>query len=243
MEAFDVNFLDLQQNIEPWSPMEAPREAYPSVATSFMTGQSQNLWTDDDSLRGLLRPDSSIADTNSIASFPWTENRSSGLSRGSIRTWDTASTLYSIGEYQPDDLISSVSSQQTQQIDPFTIDHSYPISRFSTGETFQNDGRCYPDTQTQTIKPLPKGGHSRSKSSSQSRLPPDVPPKAEKTPGKYACTACHLVFTKKGDWQRHESAVRISRFLILNLPRLGRMLVYSYFCFTFQNTNHVYGFL
>jgi hypothetical protein len=34
----------------------------------------------------------------------------------------------------------------------------------------------------------------------------DTSQKAEKAPGRFICTACHLRFTTKGDWKRHEGS-------------------------------------
>jgi hypothetical protein len=52
--------------------------------------------------------------------------------------------------------------------------------------------------QYQGAKALSASSHTPSKT--------DTSQKAEKAPGRFVCTACHLRFTTKGDWKRHEGS-------------------------------------
>lgn len=176
---------------------------------------------------------SALSTALSVPSQGWdfmeVSNRSSYLSYGSsqqARQFNdaascAASSLFSYNEVYTEQLPEPaiqpktepfVNSNESSNISKYPALGSLPEIQLSSGDTFSfmnaftSSPNMAPSTsQVSTTQPQDTKSSSNSISPSASLGNGSVT-KVEKAPAKFACTFCHLPFTSKGDWKRHEGS-------------------------------------
>ncbi|KAF4636922.1 hypothetical protein G7Y89_g1153 [Cudoniella acicularis] len=207
----DLDFPSTSQEMHNWTPMGLSRDQdfSSTIPITFSDSQDMDAWsTVADSERGLLASSAaSIAESCPVLS-PSSDHRrhTHGTQRSSygssIRTWDTASTLY---DPNADDLmLDDPEMEASQTVNPMrlTRNSNFPVSRFSACKSI-------PEEESSCHRSEPGHMSSQELMPSQRRLTgPPVPPKPSKPPGLYICTVpdCLRPFNRKGDWKRHEES-------------------------------------
>ncbi|TAQ91539.1 hypothetical protein B7494_g174 [Chlorociboria aeruginascens] len=191
-----------------WTPIESPQEAFPNPMPVSAFPQPRFWDSEASSQRGLLRSSgATFAETESVLSSPSTNwkygsDRSSAFSHGSsLRTWDTSSTMYSMNEFCPEPLPeSNFGSPEDTSVEPSKLAHCHSRQHSQSSNPPSSDHYHPHRSPSISIPPTKKSPTL----SPTTKITPDTPLKSDKTQGKYACTVCHLHFTRKGDWERHE---------------------------------------
>lgn len=149
--------------------------------------------------RGLLRSTaSSLSETSPLLSSPfsnWNQmnnsDRSSTISHGSsLRTWDTASTLVSLGNLYSED----------------AVQNDFYLGKDSL---IKAPSKLYPENSSFEVDISAKASHRWRPSKDQRNVATEAPNTATnglQSGGKYTCTTCHRSFNRKGDWERHEES-------------------------------------
>lgn len=188
---FGVSLMEAFEQNDPWSTLECS----PAVA--------------------ICSPISSMTDTKPLLSETFNthltymsgSDRSSCVSYGSSRTWDTASSQVSFPDLYAEDQIEPDFGQQNLPRNPGrrTKAASRASSRFLANSTIPEEGCSCPCVKHEI--PL-KAESTKCSIKSNNPANPDsmIPPKTEKAQGKYVCTFCKLAFSRKGDWERHEES-------------------------------------
>ncbi|KAH8602159.1 hypothetical protein B0O99DRAFT_666852 [Bisporella sp. PMI_857] len=139
----------------------------------------------------------SSADYNSSSSKSynahWTymsgSDRSSSLSYGSSRTWDTASTVASFTEQE-------ITSQE---------DLKFNSKKLTKGETNHLPVFSCNTIAEEPHLPIKPTSHHQI-GTKQDKPVSKGPSRMDKGSGKYRCTACNCAFSGKWEWKRHEEA-------------------------------------
>jgi hypothetical protein len=198
---FDFELFPAPQDIQSWSPIEAPQGESSPFALPFnlTTSRHMNSWSTG-SLSSQFQRSSSSSMTEScplLSPMSSTQRSSYG---SSVWTADTSSTLNSVYNPTLEELMrEDVESVTFQTINPASLNQqstALPNSKFSCNTILEDQVSCHDAHPQVNSEP-----HHLEK-------PPPVPPKNPKAQFlptySYICTDCHKPFSRKDDWRRHE---------------------------------------
>jgi hypothetical protein len=205
-----------------WSPIEKPCEDFSGVMEITRESDSGEMWNEQSSRQSVasscFTDNSSSILTSSIYGSVCGSSRSSGMSYGSVFPWDTSSMLNPVEEH-PHGLSEqpvSVPSRNILGLSQVYQSH-YQMHRPSKATMHQRSvsdsapqqsANDIPHHRSSVDKARPQSANAEPKPNINLYMKklPELPKKADKTQGKYCCTACHMPFGCKGDWKRHEGS-------------------------------------
>jgi len=200
-----------------WSPVEQLQDNYPSANVASISQHNQ-FWPSVESyhqqglnLSGDPSPMEDKTATSELFSNHWNymsdSDRSSGISFASSRTWETTSTVASfLDVYSDSNEDQSLLRKPDQPC--FSRRSSKASSRHKHSSSF--DFSTIPEEETSCSCPKSQTRSSSTAAvhddSKPPKLPSKLPPKADKGPAIYRCTACPASFSRKWEWKRHEDS-------------------------------------
>ncbi|PQE19489.1 homeobox meis protein [Rutstroemia sp. NJR-2017a WRK4] len=218
--SFEDGTLDLDLSMPDatsWSPLDKRCESFSSMLEISRESASGEMWNGHSSRQSVAS--SCFTDSSSSILTPSNygsvcgSSRSSDMSYGSAFAWDRSSMLNSVEEH-PHGLL-----EQPVSILGLSQDYQppYEMSKPSKATMHQRSvSDSAPQQSPNAIlhhrgsvdKTRPQSANSKPKPSVNLYMKklPELPKKADKTQGKYCCTACHMPFSCKGDWKRHEGS-------------------------------------
>ena len=211
-----MDLLPGEATVHNWSPIDQLPDSYPSASTVSISQHTQS-WQSTQSyqhnlnLPGVLSPMEDKSADSELFNNHWTyvsdSDRSSGISFASSRTFDTASTVASFLEVYSE-------SSEDQSLIPKSEQSSFSgrsskassrhkhTSSFDFNTIEEEDVSCS-CPKSNSVSNATATAHDIS---THAKVSNKVPPKAEKGPAIYRCTACPASFSRKWEWKRHEDS-------------------------------------
>ncbi|PQE26819.1 homeobox meis protein [Rutstroemia sp. NJR-2017a BVV2] len=244
--SFEDGILDLDLTMPDatsWSPIDKRCEGFSSMLEISRESASGEMWNEHSSRQSVAS--SCFTDNSSSILTPSNygsvcgSSRSSGMSYGSAFAWDRSSMLNSVEEHPHDLLEQPVSILGLSQ----DYQSPYEMNRSSKATIHQ---RSVSDSASQQFANTilhhrgsvdttrPQSANSKPKPSVNLYMKklPELPKKADKTQGKYCCTACHMPFSCKGDWKRHEgSQCEPQKLWYCMFQDAAVQIQYTWYCF------------
>ena len=199
-----------------WSPIDQLQSSYPCASALSMSQHTQSWQSIENyqqglSLCGTMSPREDKSATSELFNNHWTymsgSDRSSGMSYASSRTWDTASTVASFSELYPDSnedqnlLPKSEQSSFSKRSSKASSRHKHSSSLDFNAIPEEDVTCCCPKSHSvSNVISATKNAPGQAKTSIK------PPPKADKGPAIYRCTACPSSFSRKWEWKRHEDS-------------------------------------